>query len=32
MRDKNVILNFWATWCDFCVIEMPDLQKIAGST
>ncbi|WMJ77368.1 MULTISPECIES: TlpA family protein disulfide reductase [unclassified Sedimentibacter] len=28
LRDKNVILNFWATWCDFCVIEMPDLQKL----
>lgn len=28
MRDKNVILNFWATWCGYCVIEMPDLQKL----
>lgn len=28
LRDKNVILNFWATWCSFCVIEMPDLQKL----
>lgn len=28
MRDKNVIINFWATWCGYCVIEMPDLQKL----
>lgn len=28
LRDKNVILNFWATWCGFCVIEMPDLEKL----
>lgn len=28
LRDKNVILNFWATWCSYCVIEMPDLQKL----
>ena len=27
-RDKNVILNFWYTGCGFCVIEMPDLQKL----
>ena len=28
MRDKNVILNFWFAGCKFCVIEMPDLQKL----
>lgn len=28
VRDKNVILNFWYTGCTFCVIEMPDLQKL----
>jgi thiol-disulfide isomerase/thioredoxin len=28
MRDKYVLLNFWATWCGYCVIEMPDLQKL----
>lgn len=28
MRDKNVILNFWYKECPFCVMEMPDLQKL----
>lgn len=28
LRNKNVIINFWATWCGFCVKEMPDLQKL----
>lgn len=28
MRDKYVLLNFWATWCGYCVVEMPDLQKL----
>jgi len=28
LRGKNVILNFWYAGCTFCVIEMPDLQKL----
>ena len=28
-RGKIVYLNFWATWCQWCDIEMPDLQRIA---
>ena len=28
LKGKNVIINFWATWCGFCVAEMPDLQKL----
>lgn len=28
IRDKNVIINFWYTGCTFCVMEMPDLQKL----
>ena len=27
-HDKIVILNFWATWCAPCKIEMPQLQKL----
>jgi peroxiredoxin len=28
LRGLPVILNFWATWCEPCVIEMPYLQSI----
>ncbi|MEN6408506.1 MAG: TlpA disulfide reductase family protein [Anaerolineaceae bacterium] len=28
-RGKAVVLNFWATWCDACVTEMPMLEEIA---
>lgn len=28
-KGKNIILNFWATWCAPCVKEFPDLVKIA---
>ena len=26
-----VVLNFWATWCPFCVAEMPDFEKVNQS-
>jgi thiol-disulfide isomerase/thioredoxin len=28
-RDKAVMLNFWASWCDPCQQEAPELNKIA---
>ena len=28
LRGNPVILNFWATWCGWCVVEMPYLQEI----
>ena len=27
-RDKLVILNFWATWCHPCALEMPSLEAL----
>src|SRR6185437_5864988 len=26
---KLLLLNFWATWCDTCVQEIPDLNQMA---
>ncbi|RCX21708.1 thiol-disulfide isomerase/thioredoxin [Fontibacillus phaseoli] len=28
-RDKPLLLNFWASWCDPCKEEAPDLVKLA---
>lgn len=27
---KPVVINFWATWCGYCVQEMPDFDKAAA--
>jgi peroxiredoxin len=27
-RDKLVVLNFWATWCQPCTLEMPTLEAL----
>jgi len=28
LKGKQVLLSFWATWCDPCVYEMPFIQEI----
>jgi len=27
-RDKLVVINFWATWCQPCTVEMPSLEAL----
>jgi peroxiredoxin len=30
LRGQRVIVNFWATWCEPCRSEMPDLDAVNG--
>lgn len=29
LRGQTIVLNFWATWCGPCAVEMPILQSIS---
>ena len=31
MKGKVIVLNFWATWCQPCIAELPSLQKLYSS-
>lgn len=27
-RGKPLVLNYWASWCTFCIVEMPEFQDV----
>jgi cytochrome c biogenesis protein CcmG/thiol:disulfide interchange protein DsbE len=32
LKGSPVVLNFWATWCQPCMGEIPDLKQVAASS
>lgn len=31
LKGKKTVINFWATWCTSCIIEVPELNKLKAS-
>lgn len=32
LKDKIVVLDFWATWCENCASEIPEFNKLLEAT
>lgn len=31
-KGKKVYVNFWATWCPYCIQELPDIERLYKET